>query len=360
MLYMKSLCCCVYVPALPQYHSLVSVSSWFSKGRDPSASILGPPWHCQHAAEQGEPLGERQPGDGTQDTRKPPLSVNLHFHNHFGNTPYRSCSCKPPQRSVGQTCLLVALVCTKYIKLPDKLLFDGMQVRHFFPRPPLLCWYHVEKQIERWLKWKMTVGVLQLSINWWSIVITHRSRAWNVYPRNCFGIAQHVHVNIWNTIGFIGLFNYYILQLRSQSAPCAFDKASYFKLACISVKWERVKLINWGLQRWCISTVIAFIAITHRRGWLVGRRLTPQLAPAWRSRLLGGSSYLCSHTDLWFWSTINGPKYWMNGLCASLSFDLSAGGTDGGQTDSSHYDRCWRTFKDITQTLSSGGHCCST
>lgn len=26
--------------------------------------------------------------------------------------------------------------------------------------PPLLCWYHVGKQIERWLKWKMAVSVL--------------------------------------------------------------------------------------------------------------------------------------------------------------------------------------------------------
>ena len=45
---------------------------------------------------------------------------------------------------------------------------------------------------------------------------------------------------------FIGLFNYYALQPRCQSAPCAFDKASYFRLACISVKWERVKLIDRG------------------------------------------------------------------------------------------------------------------
>lgn len=35
---------------------------------------------------------------------------------------------------------------------------------------------------------------------------------------------------------FMGVFNYYILQLRSQCAPFAFDKASYFMLARVSVK----------------------------------------------------------------------------------------------------------------------------
>ncbi len=45
---------------------------------------------------------------------------------------------------------------------------------------------------------------------------------------------------------FMGVFNYYILQLRSQRAPSAFDKASYFTLARVSVKWERVRLIDRG------------------------------------------------------------------------------------------------------------------
>lgn len=31
---------------------------------------------------------------------------------------------------------------------------------------------------------------------------------------------------------------------RSQRAPSAFDKVSYFMLACVSVKWERVRLID--------------------------------------------------------------------------------------------------------------------
>lgn len=43
---------------------------------------------------------------------------------------------------------------------------------------------------------------------------------------------------------FMGVFNYYILQLRSQRA--SFDKASYFMLACVSVKWEWVRLIDRG------------------------------------------------------------------------------------------------------------------
>lgn len=43
---------------------------------------------------------------------------------------------------------------------------------------------------------------------------------------------------------FMGVFNYYILQLWSQHAPSAYDKASYFTLACVSVKWEQVRLID--------------------------------------------------------------------------------------------------------------------
>ncbi len=54
----------------------------------------------------------------------------------------------------------------------------------FFLLPPLLCWYHVGRQIERWLKWKMTVSILLFCINWWSIVIMHRRQAWNVYQGN--------------------------------------------------------------------------------------------------------------------------------------------------------------------------------
>lgn len=45
---------------------------------------------------------------------------------------------------------------------------------------------------------------------------------------------------------FMGVFNYYILQRWSQRAPSAFDKASYFMLACVSVKWEPVRLIDRG------------------------------------------------------------------------------------------------------------------
>lgn len=45
---------------------------------------------------------------------------------------------------------------------------------------------------------------------------------------------------------FMDVFNYYIPQLRSERAPSAFDKASYFTLACVSVKWERVRLIDRG------------------------------------------------------------------------------------------------------------------
>lgn len=45
---------------------------------------------------------------------------------------------------------------------------------------------------------------------------------------------------------FMPVFNYYILQLRSQRAPSAFDKAWYFTLACVSVKWERVRVIDRG------------------------------------------------------------------------------------------------------------------
>lgn len=43
---------------------------------------------------------------------------------------------------------------------------------------------------------------------------------------------------------FMAVFNYYILQLRSQHAPSAFDKTSYFTLACVSVKCEQVRLMD--------------------------------------------------------------------------------------------------------------------
>lgn len=74
-----------------------------------------------------------------------------------------------------------------------------------------------------------------------------QSQAWNVYPgkqlHKC--ATRTCQCMKYNGV-FMGVFNYYVLQLRSQRAPSAFDKTPYFTLACVSVKWERVRLIDRG------------------------------------------------------------------------------------------------------------------
>lgn len=42
----------------------------------------------------------------------------------------------------------------------------------------------------------------------------------------------------------MGVFDFYILQHGGRFASCAFDKASCFTLACVSLKWEPIKLID--------------------------------------------------------------------------------------------------------------------
>lgn len=75
----------------------------------------------------------------------------------------------------------------------------------------------------------------------------HRSQAWNVYPGKTASEMRNTYVSMHEIQWlFMDVFNYYILQLRSERAPSAFDKASYFTLACVSVKWERVRLIDRG------------------------------------------------------------------------------------------------------------------
>lgn len=73
----------------------------------------------------------------------------------------------------------------------------------------------------------------------------HRSQAWNVYPGKTASEMRNTYVSMHEIQWlFMDVFNYYILQLRSERAPS--DKASYFTLACVSVKWERVRLIDRG------------------------------------------------------------------------------------------------------------------
>ena len=104
------------------------------------------------------------------------------------------------------------------------------------------------KRNERWMKWKKrTVSTILTAYK----LVKHCDYAvepgmWCL-PRETAAEMCNMYVS-QDEIQWVllGLFKYYILQLRSQRAPSAFHKVSYFMLACVSVKWERVRLIDRG------------------------------------------------------------------------------------------------------------------
>lgn len=129
---------------------------------------------------------------------------------------------------------------------------------------------------------------------------------------------------------FMAVLNYCIRQLQSQHAPCAFDEASYFTLACISVKWEQGRVIDRGSVEMMHSPCDCFHS--HYSQHRVISRPAADTS-AW------ACSTLPSHRRVRLrlpqhWSLIVRLNQWAknNGLCAFLSISLPGEGTDEGQT----------------------------
>lgn len=156
-------------------------------------------------------------------------------------------------------------------------------------------------------------------------------QAWNVYPgkwpQKCSPTYMSMHEIQWV---FMAVLNYCILQLRSQHAPSAFDKASYFTLACVSVKWEQGRVIDRGSVEMMHSPCDCFHS--HYSQHTVISRPAADTS-AWACSTLLSQRRVQLRLPQ-HWSLIARLNQWAknNGLCAFLSISLPTEGTDEGQT----------------------------
>lgn len=143
------------------------------------------------------------------------------------------------------------------------------------------------------------------------------------------------------------VFNYYNLQFR-QRASSAFDKASYFMLACISVKWEWVRLIDRGSVE-----MMHFPSDCFHSHYSQHRVISRQAADT--------SACACatepSHRRVWLplpqhWSLIVGLNQWAKIMDYLHSYQSSCQGEEIVK-DGRQPSYLWKvTFRNITQILS--------
>lgn len=146
---------------------------------------------------------------------------------------------------------------------------------------------------------------------------------------------------------FMGVFNYYILQLQSQRAPSAFDKASYFTLACVSVKWERVRLIDRGSVE-----MMHFPCDCFHSYYSQHRVISRPAADTSACACVTEPSHRRVRLPLpQHWSLIVGLNQWAKIIDYVHSYQSACQGRKSWRTDSSH------AIYEITQILSPGCHC---